>query len=274
MTQLGPTFVVISAVVGSVVGSFCNVVIERLPQGRSVLTPMRSHCAACERKVPWWRNVPVLSWILQRGRAACCGAPLGWQCAIVEAGMGALWAALAVVITPVWLLAVALPFSAGAVSVAVIDSLHMRIPHRLSATLAAVCIVGSLAVSFALDEPPAGRGIAGLLIPLACGAAFAAALQLIRWIMPKGMGGGDVAYAVPIGIATAAAAGPGGTLVAGFAAVVCAAVLGSAWVGSQMLTGKRERGDRRFAFGPYLSLGALAAIVWGADLWSWYAEFY
>lgn len=69
---------------GACVGSFFNVVVWRVPRGRSVAWP-GSHCPGCDAPIPGWRNLPVLTWLLQRGRAACCGAAIAPRYVLVEA---------------------------------------------------------------------------------------------------------------------------------------------------------------------------------------------
>ena len=81
-------------VVGLVLGSFLNVCIHRLPRGESVVRP-RSRCPGCRVAIPWYRNVPVVSWIALRGRCASCGTRISWRYPLVElmtaAALVALW---------------------------------------------------------------------------------------------------------------------------------------------------------------------------------------
>jgi leader peptidase (prepilin peptidase)/N-methyltransferase len=85
--------IVFSALLGMAVGSFLNVAISRLPRGGSVLGPP-SHCPACSRKLEWWENIPVASYLALRGRCRTCHAAIGVRHLIVEAATGAV-AALA-----------------------------------------------------------------------------------------------------------------------------------------------------------------------------------
>lgn len=85
---------------GLIWGSFLNVVIHRVPRGMSVVRPA-SHCPACSQPIPFHRNVPVVSWLLQGGRAACCGARIAPRYALVEAAGGLLcWAVLESLVLP------------------------------------------------------------------------------------------------------------------------------------------------------------------------------
>ncbi len=80
--------VVFAALVGLALGSFLNVVISRLPKGGSLLWPP-SHCPACNRRLEWWENVPVASYLALGGKCRTCGAPIGVRHLIVEAAAGA-----------------------------------------------------------------------------------------------------------------------------------------------------------------------------------------
>lgn len=83
------------ALFGACVGSFLNVVIYRLPRGMSVHEPRRSFCPACKAPIPWYRNIPLISWLLQRGRGACCDCRIPARYWWVELGTSLLFAALA-----------------------------------------------------------------------------------------------------------------------------------------------------------------------------------
>ncbi len=74
---------------GATIGSFLNVVIARLPQGLSIVTP-RSRCPVCFKQIRWYDNVPIVSFAILRGRCRDCGAPISWRYPLVEALTGLL----------------------------------------------------------------------------------------------------------------------------------------------------------------------------------------
>jgi leader peptidase (prepilin peptidase) / N-methyltransferase len=143
LADFPPSFLRVMAVLwGLVWGSFLNVVIYRVPRGMSVVRPA-SHCPACGKPIPGWRNVPVLSWVLQRGKAACCGASIAPRYALVEAAGGLLaWGVLEAIVlalppeTPaLHALAVFVADTAlalGLLAAAFIDLEHMIIPDAIS----------------------------------------------------------------------------------------------------------------------------------------------
>lgn len=88
-------FPVAFALFGACVGSFLNVVIYRMPQGMSVSEPRRSFCPQCKKLIPWYLNLPIISWLMLRGRSACCGQRISVRYWLVEVGCAALFAFLA-----------------------------------------------------------------------------------------------------------------------------------------------------------------------------------
>jgi leader peptidase (prepilin peptidase)/N-methyltransferase len=123
---------VLVGLLGLVVGSFLNVVIYRVPRGESLVSP-GSRCPSCGTPIRPWHNVPVVGWLVLRGRCAACGAPIGVRYPLVEAGTGALFVALAARLDSLGLLS-ALPaylyFGAIGIALALIDLDCRRLPTR------------------------------------------------------------------------------------------------------------------------------------------------
>lgn len=128
-----PVFAVFAALLGAITGSFLNVVIYRLPRNLSVNNPRRSFCPACKTQIPWHQNLPVLSWVLLRGKCAKCGSPIPVRYALVEALTAALFFGLWRAAGGDPLLALGLFVFCGiAIAAAFIDLEHMIIPDSLT----------------------------------------------------------------------------------------------------------------------------------------------
>lgn len=136
-------FPAVAFLFGACVGSFLNVCIYRIPAGLSVVRP-GSHCA-CGRPIRWFDNIPILSWLLLRGRARCCGRPFSIRYPAVELLTALLFLAGALEFGPAKAL-VAMLFAAMLVTASFIDIDHMIIPDRFSIGGAVVGVLLSLAV--------------------------------------------------------------------------------------------------------------------------------
>src|SRR5688500_792561 len=177
-----------AGVFGLVLGSFFNVVIHRLPRGESLVTP-GSHCPACGAPIKPYDNIPVLSWLVLRGRCRSCGEPISARYPLVEALTGALFAAVVLALgadRDVWL---GLALVATLVPAALIDLEHRIIPNAilLPAALAAPVIL-------ALTRP--GDLVEHLIAAVAAGGFLLAAALAY----PAGMGMGDVKLAGVLGL--------------------------------------------------------------------------
>lgn len=115
--MMGPLAVAVAAAFGSAAGSFCAAAAWRLPRHMSLVSP-GSACPHCGTPIPWRWNIPVVGWLMLRGRARCCGERISVLYPATEAATGGLWALLAAITQPVWLLAIVLPASAAAVCAA------------------------------------------------------------------------------------------------------------------------------------------------------------
>ena len=120
-----------AGLLGLLIGSFLNVVIHRIPLGESLLRP-GSRCPGCQRPIRPWENVPVLSWLLLRGRCAGCGRWISLRYPAVELLTGMLFAALVYRTGVGWMTPVWLAWGAALVTAAVIDFDHRFIPDEVT----------------------------------------------------------------------------------------------------------------------------------------------
>jgi leader peptidase (prepilin peptidase)/N-methyltransferase len=242
---------------GLVVGSFLNVVIHRVPRKESVVRP-RSRCPGCGTQLAARDNIPVVSWLVLGRRCRTCRVPISARYPVVELATAALFAAAALRLGPDPALPGFLLLFAALVAISAIDLEHFIVPNRIVyPTLFAS--VPLLVVAAAVGHEWASLRDAALGGLLAW-----AALLVIHLASPKGMGFGDVRLAGLIGVYLGWLS-LGHVLVGLFLAFLSAAVIGIALVATSV----RTRKDK-VPFGPFLALGAVAAVLVGAPIIEWY----
>ena len=237
--------IVAIGLLGAAVGSFLNVVIHRLPLGESVVTP-RSRCPGCETPIRPLDNIPVVSWLVLRGRCRGCGARISARYPLIELGTAAAFVAVALARGLDSGLVIDLPFVALLIAVAAIDLEHRIVPNRIVAPAAAFALLAS-----ALIHPDA---LPTLL--LAGGIAFVG-LLVAALAYPGGMGMGDVKLAGVMGLYLGAAVAP--ALLAAFAA--------GSGVGLAILAREGAAARKKAVpFAPFLALGGLVGLLAGPEL--------
>jgi leader peptidase (prepilin peptidase)/N-methyltransferase len=242
---------------GLAIGSFLNVVIWRVPRGESVISPP-SHCPKCDAQIRGWDNIPVLSWLILRGRCRDCRAPISARYPGVELLTGVLFGVVTLVLGLTWELPAYLFLTAVSIALAFIDLDTKRLPNVL--TLPSVPIFAGL-----LLLPAIADGLwSDYLRALLGGLALFAFYFLLALVYPAGMGMGDVKLAPTLGMALAWF-GWGEWLVGAFLAFLLGAVIGVAL----MLV---RRAGRRSAipFGPFMVAGTLLGILVGSSIADWY----
>jgi len=249
-----PAEFLVVGVFGLMVGSFLNVCIARLPRGGSLISPP-STCPTCNRLIAWRDNIPLVSYLLLRGRCRQCKTPISVRYPLVEAATAVVFLLQAWVEPTIGLpLASRLVFSALLVALAVTDLETFRLPNPLT--------FGGLAagLAFSLVIAP------GIVAALAGAALGAGVLLLIRWTWLRAtgtdaMGLGDVKMLAMIG----AFLGWQQIFVVLLLSSLVGAVIG-------LLIAGTGRGSMRtkLPFGVFLALAALVASLVGAPLLDWY----
>jgi leader peptidase (prepilin peptidase) / N-methyltransferase len=246
--------VLFAGVLGLVVGSFLNVVIHRVPRGESVVSPP-SACPSCGAQIRNRHNVPVLGWLLLRGKCYDCAEPISARYPLVEAGTALLFAAMALRFADALpLLPAYLCFAAIGVALALIDLDVRRLPNVI--VLPAYPVLAAL---LAIDTDPHA------LLRAAIGTAVLFAFYLVVALAaPGSMGFGDVKLAGVIGGMTAYLSW-GFFLVGAFLGFLFGALAGLALIGA-------GQADRKTAlpFGPFMILGGLTAILGAGYLGDYY----
>ena len=250
-------FATVTGLFGLVIGSFLNVVAYRVPLGRSVVSPP-SACPECRHQIRWKDNIPVLSWLLLRGRCRDCNTKISARYPLVEASTGGLFAATYLVIGPAWVLGAYLLFVATTVVLVLTDLDHKRIPNRIlyPATAAALVLLTAGA--------GADGSIGSMPRALAGGGIYFGVLLVIALLARGGFGMGDVKLAFLLG--TFLAFQSWDTLWSG---IFLASLIGGLVSLFLLITKKKGRKDA-IPFGPPLILGAWVALVWGQQLVDWY----
>ena len=240
---------------GAIIGSFLNVCIHRLPLRESLLWP-RSRCPQCAQTIAWYDNLPILSYFWLRGRCRACRRRISWRYPLVEAlnaaGYGLIiwrfgFSASALMYLLLWSSLIVISF---------IDLDHMIIPDRITLPgIALGLVAGTLLLPRWWDS------VVGLLV----GGGI---LYFMAWISPylfgkEGMGGGDIKLLAMIG----AFLGWKPAILTIFFGGLLGAVVGVTLMAVRVIT--REA---YLPFGPFLSLGAVVAILYGQEILTWYGN--
>jgi leader peptidase (prepilin peptidase)/N-methyltransferase len=246
-----------AALLGLLIGSFLNVVVHRVPRGDSVADG-RSACPACAAQIRPRDNIPVVSWMLLRGRCRDCAAPISARYPLVEAGTAALFGAVGLRVGASWVLPVLLLLAAAGIALALIDLEFGRLPFGIT-----VPLLGAVALLLV----PAGLadGWSPSATALLSAAAWVAVYGGI-WLATtgRGMGFGDVVLAPSLGLALGWL-GWGPSLVGLLGGFGLGALIGIALIAS----GKVAR-RAQVPFGPYMLGGAALGVFAGSTLWSGY----
>jgi leader peptidase (prepilin peptidase)/N-methyltransferase len=277
-------FLVVSFVLGGMVGSFLNVCVHRLPKGESIIKP-RSKCPKCGEPIHWFDNIPVVSWVILRGKCRGCRAPISWMYPVVEfltavSFLGVYWKFGMTIATPIYM-----GLAAALVLVTFVDLTDWTIPNEV--TFPGMPIGIAVAV-LAMVVPDTGLVLSGdnaplmSLLGLLVGGGSLWLLDVISLLLLKkrGMGFGDVKLMAMLG----AFFGPAGVLLI----IVVAAVFGSV-VGIALLLVNRGQpiqlpeedgedddamtpGGNYLPFGPCIVVGGFVYLFVGPQIIQWYLD--
>jgi leader peptidase (prepilin peptidase)/N-methyltransferase len=242
-----------AALFGLAVGSFLNVVIYRVPAKQSITKPPSS-CPGCGHPIAPRDNIPVVSWLLLRGRCRHCGMRISPRYPLVEALTGALFVVVALRFGWSWSLPAEAIFVAGLVALAFIDYDHLLLPRAVVYPVAGLVFAVLLLATVIQDEWHR------LLVAVICGAVEFAVLYAINFISPRSMGFGDVRLGGLIGLAL----GWLGWQYA-FAGFLAASLVGAV-VGVILIVAGRSTRKTPMPFGVFLSIGAVLAIAFGSAI--------
>jgi leader peptidase (prepilin peptidase)/N-methyltransferase len=246
----------ITGLFGLLIGSFLNVVIHRVPRDESLIHP-GSHCPRCGNAVRARHNVPVLGWLMLRGKCADCGLRISARYPLVEAGTAALFVAVAARFGWSWELPAYLYLAAVAVALTMIDLDVMRLPDKIVLPSYGVAVALLTPVSIAAGDP-------GALLRGGIAAVLLYGLYLV--LATFGMGGGDVKLAPLLGFYLGWL-GWSAVAVGAFAGFLLGGLVGGLLMALRLATRKS-----RIPFGPYMLTGAFLAVFAAAPLAGWYTN--
>lgn len=238
---------ILFGILGLLLGSFANVVIVRLPQGESVVRP-RSHCPSCKSLIRYFDNIPLISWLLLKGKCRNCNASISWKYPLVEALMAALFASTFYYFSWQWFTLEILIFTFSVLIASFIDFDHYILPDTLTLSGIVIALLGAaLNPERALLDSFLGFLMGG-------GSLWLVAYVYYAWKHIEAMGGGDIKLLAWIG-----------ALIGwkGIPFVILSASLVGAVVGIIISVKDRSGLQAKIPFGPYLAMGTLLYLFWG-----------
>lgn len=245
---------VLVAIAGLIVGSFLNVCIARIPEEESVVLPP-SHCPRCNTPIKWYDNIPVLSWILLRGRCRACSLPISARYPLVESLTALLWLALLRTGLEPRTFALFALLAALLVVITFIDIDHRIIPDVI--TLPSILVAPAVAV--VIGHVTVVDSLIGIVV--GGGVLWMIAEGYLRLRKQEGMGLGDVKMLAMVG-------GLLGWEAALFTLIV-GSLIGTVFgVGAMIVRGGRL--DMEIPFGPFLAAGCMIHMLGGPALLAWY----
>lgn len=236
---------------GAIFGSFLNVLIYRLPLKESIVSP-GSHCPACNRKLPWHENIPLISYAMLGGKCRGCGEQISWRYPAVELANAALWAFAGWHFGIEPLVLPALLFISTMICVFFIDLEHMIIPNVIVLPVSVIGLGSMIAISLTTDEAGFPRW---WTFPLS-GAIAALVFFVIAIAVPRGMGMGDVKLVGMMGFFLGRTAALG----------IFIGVLMGSLVGIGLIVAGSKGRKSLLPLGPFLAVGALVTLFYGEDI--------
>lgn len=247
----------LAGIYGLIVGSFLNVLIYRVPAGRTILG--RSHCPNCDYQIKWFDNIPVFSWLILGAKCRNCRAAISARYPLVEAFTALTWTLAALTLNTTILLPLYLIAIAVSITLAMIDYDTMRLPDPLVITLTALIVLLVAGETFMAGDFDVA--LKSLISALALGGFY-----FLIWLVTlgRGMGFGDVKLAPSLGALMGLFGYPSVLIGAFVAWMIGGAVVIVGWA-----MGRVKRG-KHVPFGPFLLGGAWIGVFWGVPLATWY----
>jgi leader peptidase (prepilin peptidase)/N-methyltransferase len=243
-------------VVGAIVGSFLNVCILRWPAEQSVIRP-RSRCPRCGHTLAWYDNIPILSWILLRGRCRNCAEPISVQYPVIELATALIWTAAVIRAGPTVEAMSAAIFLTLVLGIAITDARDMVIPDQFS--------LGGTAIGLLLAALPGGISF---VTSIAAAAGGYVALWIVKLVAEKAfrkpaLGVGDIHMMAMVG----AFLGPAGAIITVFLGAFMGLIIG---VPLMFRKSELRPMGTYLPLGTFLAMGGAIAQAWGPQIAGWY----
>jgi len=243
-------FYIFAFIFGAVVGSFLNVCICRLPKSESVVFPP-SHCPTCDYRIPWYDNVPIISYLILRGKCRSCKARISIQYPLVELVTALLTLFLFMRFGPTFVFLVLFLFCSAMVVVTFIDLEHQIIPDVISLP----GIVAGFIFSFFIPQIGWLNSLIGIVVGGGSLWLVASGYELLT--KKEGMGGGDIKLLAMMGAFFGWKAIP--------FIIFVSSLVGSV-IGVTVMLIRKKDAKLAIPFGPFLALGAVLYIFFGSQL--------
>ena len=249
-------------VLGLAIGSFLNVCIYRLPQGLSIHSPRRSFCPECRTSIRCYDNIPVLSYLLLKGRCRHCDTAISKAYPLVELMTAILFLCSLYRFGPTLALLHSCLLISLLIPIAWIDARWYIIPNAI--ILVGLITGAAVTLLIALTRHNPGYLIEHLIGAVAGGVSIALIAVVGTFLYrKKAMGGGDIKLMILIGL-----------FLGGWPHLLIV-IMASAFTGSivglsLIALGRKSGGGSRIPYGPFLGIGATLDLFWGNEIWSWY----
>ncbi|MDZ7838186.1 MAG: prepilin peptidase [Actinomycetota bacterium] len=244
---------IILFIVGLIVGSFLNVVIYRIPRGLSIYKPTFSICPQCKTRIAFYDNIPLVSYLILKGRCRSCGAKIPYIYPLVELATALLFLLVFYFFGLTIQLLIGLILVSALIAVSVIDIQFRIIPNSITWSMTLVGIALNI-----IARP------SQWWMPLAFSAGAFVFMLIIHLIYPKGMGMGDVKLALMVGA----------FLVKSVVVALFAGFLIGSIYGLVLIAARKKKFKQAIPFGPFISLGSIIALFWGNIIINWYLGYF
>jgi leader peptidase (prepilin peptidase) / N-methyltransferase len=246
-----------SFILGLIIGSFLNVCIFRIPRNFSIVSP-GSACTVCKEPIQPWDNIPIVSYIILRGKCRNCGEKISLRYPAVEALNGLLYAAVFLQFGPGWHLPLFFLFVSAMIVITLIDLEFQIIPDVI--TLPGI-VLGLATAEFFIMDPFSMHSVLGFVDSLIGCLAGGIVFYLIAVLSRGGMGGGDVKMMAMVGAFT----GWKGVFLTTLIGSVTGSIIG---IGLIIFSGAGRK--TKVPFGPFLALGSLITLFFGNVIFNWF----